>query len=60
MPIFKSCSVGGTQKGLHGEAVLRGPTPYLLTTEYRIKLECKIKKSPKKVLLVYTFSCPPL
>ena len=34
MPVFKSCSVGGTQKVLYGEAVLRGPTQYLLTTEY--------------------------
>ena len=56
MPVFKSCSVGGTQKVLYGEAVLRGPTQYLLTTEYRIKLECKIKKiAPKNTARVYIF-----
>ena len=48
MPVFKSCSVGGTQKVLYGEAVLRGPTPYLLSTEYRIMSECKNKKIAKK------------
>ena len=48
MPVFKSCSVGVTQKVLYGEAVLRGPTPYLLLTEYRIISECKNKKTAKK------------
>ena len=61
MPVFKSCSVGSTQKVLYGEAVLRGPTPYLLSTEYRIISECENKKiAQKNTTRVYISLSPSL
>ena len=58
MPVFKSGQVGGTKNVLYGEAVLRGPTPYHLTTEYRIISESKKTKSPKKYYPCIHFLVP--